>query len=140
MHHKYTSLPQNNYNAICHCIHLDLTFNYGQLTQVSNQSIVREISFEYSLEDWCWRWNFNTLAIWCKEVTHLKRPWCWEWLKMGGEGDDRGWDSWMASLTRRTWVWVSSGSWWRTGKPGVLQSMGLQRGGHDWATELNTSH
>ena len=61
------------------------------------------------------------------------------WLKAGGEGEDRGWDGWMASPTRWTWVWVSSGSWWWTGKPGVLQSMGLQRIGHDWATELNYS-
>ena len=64
-------------------------------------------------------------------------PRCWEWLKVGGEGDDRGWDGWMASLTQWTWVWVSSRSWWWIGKPGVPQSMGLQRGGHDWATELN---
>ena len=68
--------------------------------------------------------------------THLKRPWCWERLKAGGEGDNRGWDGWMSSLTRWTWVWVGSGSWW-TGKPGMLQSMGLQRVRHDWATELN---
>ena len=64
-------------------------------------------------------------------------PWCWERLKVGGKGDDRGWDGWMASPTQWSWVWVSSGSWWRTGKPGVLQSMGLQRFGHDWTTELN---
>ena len=61
----------------------------------------------------------------------------WERLKAGGEGDNRGWDGWMASLTQLTWVWASSRSWWWTGKPGVLQSMGLQRVGHDWATELN---
>ena len=67
----------------------------------------------------------------------LKRPWCWERLKAGGEGDDRGWDGWMASLTRWTWVWVNSGSWWWTGRPGVLWFTGLQRVGHDWATELN---
>ena len=66
-----------------------------------------------------------------------KRPWCWERLKAGGEGDDRGWDGWMAWLTRWTWVWASSGSWWWTGRPGVLQSMGSQRVRHDWATELN---
>ena len=66
-----------------------------------------------------------------------KRPWCWERLKAAGEGDDRGWDGWMASLTWLTWVLVGSGSWWWTGKPGVLQSVGLQRVGHDWATELN---
>ena len=70
-------------------------------------------------------------------MTHLKRPWCWEGLKVGGEGDDRGWDGWMASATQWTWVWVHSGSWWWTGRPGVLQSMGSQRVGHDWATELN---
>ena len=81
--------------------------------------------------------NFNTLAIWCEELTHLKRPWCWERLRAGGEGDDRGWDGWMASLTQWTWVWVNSGSWWWTGKPGMLQWMGSQRVGHNWATELN---
>ena len=69
------------------------------------------------------------LATWCEEPTHLKRPWCWERLKAGREGDDRGWDGWMASLTQWTRVWVNSGSWWWTGRPGVLQSMGLQRVG-----------
>ena len=78
--------------------------------------------------------KFNTQII---NLTHLKRPWCWERLKAGGEGDDRGWDGWVASPTLWTWVWVSSGSWWWTGKPGVLQSVGSQRVGHDWATELN---
>ena len=71
-------------------------------------------------KDWCWSWNSNTLATWCEELTHLKRPWCWDRLRAGGEGDDRGWDGWMASLTRWTWVWVDSGSWWWTGRPGVL--------------------
>ena len=60
-------------------------------------------------KDWCWSWNSNTLATWCKELTHWKRPWCWERLKAGVEGLNRGWDSWMASLTRWTWVWASSG-------------------------------
>ena len=78
----------------------------------------------------------NTWATRCEELTHLKRPWCWESLRAGGEGDDRGWDGWMASLTQRTWVWVNSGSWWWTGRPGMLQFMGSQRVGHDWATEL----
>ena len=73
----------------------------------------------------------------CEELTHLKRPWCWKRLKAGGEGDDRGWDDLMASLTQWKWVWVNSGSWWWTGRPGVLQSMGLQRVGHAWGTELN---
>ena len=70
-------------------------------------------------------------------MTHWQRPWCWERLRAGGEGDDRGWDGWMASPSQWTWVWVDSGSWWWTGRPCVLQSMGLQRAGHDWATELN---
>ena len=68
---------------------------------------------------------------------HWRRPWCWERLKVGGEVDDRAWDGWMASLTQWTWVWVCSMSWWWTGRPSVLQSMGSQRVGHDWATELN---
>ena len=66
----------------------------------------------------------------------IGKDWCWEGLGAGGEGDDRGWDGWMASLTRWTWVWVNSGSWWWTGRPGVLRFMGLQRVGHDWATDL----
>ena len=90
-------------------------------------------------KDWCWSWNSHTLATWLEELTHLKRPRCWERLRAGGEGDDRGWDSWMASPTRWTWVWVDSGSWWRTGRPGVLQFMGSQRVRHDWETELNWS-
>ena len=65
------------------------------------------------------------------------KDWCWERLKAGGEGDDGGWDGWIASPTQWTWVWVNSGSWWWAGRPGVLQSMGSQRVGHDWATELN---
>ena len=106
----------------------------------SNQSILKEINPEYSLEDWCWSWNSNTLASWWEELTHLKRPWCWERLKVGGEGDNRGWDGWMASPMWWTWVWVGSGSWWWTGKPGVLQSMGSQRVGHNWVTELKDDH
>ena len=88
-------------------------------------------------KDWCWGLNSNTLATWCKELTHLKRRWCWERLKVGGEGDDRGWNGWMASPTQWTWVWVNSRSWWWTARPGVLQSMGSQRVRHDWVTELN---
>ena len=91
-------------------------------------------------KDWCWSWNSNTLATWCEELTRWKRSWCWERLKAWGEGDDRGWDGWMASPTQWTWVWVVSRSWWWTGRPGVLQSMGLQRVGHDWATELNWAY
>jgi len=70
-------------------------------------------------------------------VRYLSDYWCWEELGAGGKGDDRGWDGWMASLTRWMWVWVNSGSWWWTGRPGVLQFMGSQRIRQDWATELN---
>ena len=90
-------------------------------------------------KDWCW--SSNTLATSWEELAHWKRPWCWGKLKVGKEGGDRGWDGWMASLTRWTWIWASSGSWWWTGKPGVLQSMVLQRVRYDWVTELNwTEH
>ena len=88
-----------------------------------------------------WSWNSNTLATWCEELTHLKRPWCWERLRVGGEGDDRGWDGWMASPTQWTWISVNSGCWWWTGRPDVLQFMGSQRVGQwmsNW-TELNVS-
>ena len=96
--------------------------------------------------EWDQPWDFfgrtdakaETLVLWpCEELTHWKRLWCWEGLGAGGEGDDRGWDGWMASLSQWTWVWVNSGNWWWTGRPGVLQFMGSQRVRHDWATELN---
>ena len=76
-------------------------------------------------------------GTWCKELTHWTRHWCWERLKAGEEGDDRGWDGWLASPIQWTGVWASSRSWWWTGKPGMLQSMGSQRVGHDWVNELN---
>ena len=79
----------------------------------------------------------ETPILWPLERTRLKRLWCWERLKAGGEGNDRGWDGWMASPTQWRWAWVNSGNWWWMGRPGVLQSMGLQRVRHDWATELN---
>ena len=100
----------------------------------SNQSILKEISPGCSLEG---HWNSSTLATSCEQLTHWKRLWCWEGLGAGGEGDDRGWDGWMTSPTRWTWVWVNSGSWWWTGRPGMLQFMGLQRVGQDWVAELN---
>ena len=92
----------------------------------SNQSILKESTLNIHWKDWCWNWSSNTLATWCEELTHWKRPWCWERLKVGKEGDDRGWDGWMASPTQWTCVWASSRRWWRTGKPGVRQSTGLQ--------------
>ena len=88
-------------------------------------------------KDWCWSWNSNTLATWCYELTHLKRPWCWERLKARGDKNNKGWDGWMASTTQWTWVWVNSGKWWWTGRPDMLQSMGSQIVGHDGATVLN---
>ena len=98
-------------------------------------SNLKEISPEYSLEGLMLKLQYFT--TWCEEPTHWKRPWCWERLKAGGEGDDRGWDGWMAWPTWWIWVWAGSESWWWTGKPGMLQSIGLQRVGHNWVTELN---
>ena len=103
----------------------------------SNQSIlIFSQVLNIHWKDWCW--SSNILAIWCEELTHWKRPWCWEILRAGGEGDNRGWCGWMASLTQWTWVWVNSGSWWWTGRHGMLQSMGSQSQTRlsDW-TELN---
>ena len=85
--------------------------------------MLKEVSPGCYWKDWCWSWNSNTLATWWDELTHLKRPWCWERLRAGGEGDNRGWDVWMASLTQWTGVWVDSGCWWWTGSPGVLWFM-----------------
>ena len=108
----------------------------GDPTSPSSRKSVLNIHWK----DWCWSWSSSTLATWCEELTHLKRPWCWERWKVGGEGGDRGWDGWMTLPTRWTRVWVGSRSWWWTGKPGVLQSMEMQRVRHDWATELNWTH
>ena len=103
----------------------------------STQSVLKKPVLNIHWKDWCWSWSSSILVTWCKELIHWKRLWCWEKLKAGGEGDDRGWDSWIASPTQWTWVWVNSRSWQWTRKPGMLQSMGLKRVGHDWATELN---
>ena len=89
----------------------------------SNHSILKEINPEYSLQGLMLSWSSSALATWCEELTHWKTPWCWERLK-AGEGDNRGWDGWMASPTQWTWVWANSRRWWRTGKPDVLQPMG----------------
>ena len=92
---------------------------------ISNQSILKKISTKYSLQRLMLKLNLQYFGhLMAKELTHLKIPWCWERLKAEGEGDGRWWDGWMASPTRWTWVWASSGSWWWTGKPGMLQSMG----------------
>ena len=100
-------------------------------TSQSQKKLVLNVHWK----DWCWSWSSNTLATWCEELTHWQRPWCWERLKAGGEGDDRGWDGWMASPTRWTWVWASSRSWWWTGKLGVLQFMGSKEA--DTTEQLN---
>ena len=105
----------------------------------------KEIQPVYSEGDQPWdffgrndaKLKLSTLATSWEELTHWKRLWCWEGLGAGGEGYDRGWDGWMASLTPWTWVWVNSRSWWWTGRPGVLWFMGSQRVGPNWATELN---
>ena len=88
----------------------------------SKQFILKEISSDIHWKSWCW--NSNILATWCKELTHWKRRWCWERSRAGGEGANRGWDGWMASLTWWTGVWANSRSWWWTGKPCMLWSMG----------------
>ena len=99
----------------------------------------KEISPGCSLEGMMLRLKLQYFGHLMWRVDSLeKTDWCWEGLGAGGKGDDGGWDGWMASLTWWTWVWVNSGSWWWTGRPGVLRFMGLQRVGHDWATELNT--
>ena len=104
-----------------------------------NQSILKEISPEYSLERLMLNQKLQYFGFRCKELTHWERPWCWEWLKAGGERDDRGWDGWVASLTQWTWVWVNSGSWWWTGRPDMLQYMGFQRIRYNLATKKTST-
>ena len=113
------------------------SYSFQILVPEAKRFIIRQkISLAILWKDRCWSWNSNTLAAWCEELTHLKRPWCWERLRAGGEGDNRGWDGWMASPTQWTWVWVNTGSWWWTGRPGVLRFLGSQRVRHDWRIEL----
>ena len=92
----------------------------------SKQSIRKEIIPEYSLEGLILKLKFQYFCHLMQGTDSLEKTWCWERFKARGKGDNRGWDGWMASLSRWTWVWASSGSWRRTGKPGVLQSMGSQ--------------
>ena len=100
----------------------------------SNQSILKEISPEYSLEGLLLKLKLQYFGYLMQRTDSFQRSWCWERLKVGGEGDDRGWVGWMASLTLWTRVRANSRSWWWIGKPGVLQSIGSQR---VWLTELN---
>ena len=106
-------------------------------TRRSNQSIIKEISPEYSLEGLMLKLKLQNFGQLMWRTDSLERHWCWEGLKAGGEGDDGGCNGWMASPTQWTWVWVSCRSWWWTGRPGVLQSLGSQKVGHNWATELH---
>ena len=118
------------------CSSLYLLYSNYWIIPLINVDLKKSVLNIHS-KDWCWSWKSNTLVTWCEDLTHLKRPWCWQRLKAGGEGDNREWDGWMASLTQWTWVWVNSGSWWWTGRPGLLQALGSQRVRHDWVTELN---
>ena len=99
-------------------------------------AIIKEINPKYSLEGLMLKLKLQYFGHLMQRADSLEKTLFWERLKAGGEGDDRGWDGWMASPTWWTWVWASSRSWWWTGKPGMLQSMGSQRVGHDWETEL----
>ena len=102
----------------------------------SNQSILRKSVLNVHWKDWCWSWNSkNTWATWCEELTRWKRPWWWERLKVGGEGDDRGWDGWMASPTQWTGVWANSRRQWRQGSLECCSPWGWQGAEHNWATE-----
>ena len=98
----------------------------------SNESILKEISPGISLEGVMLKLKLQYFGHLMQRVDSLEKT-----LGAGGEGDDRGWDGWMASRTRWTWVWVNSGCGWRTGRPGVLQFTGSQRVGRNWVTELN---
>ena len=103
----------------------------------SNQSVLKEISPGCSLEGLILKMKLQYFDHLMRRAGSFERLWCWEVLVAGGEGDKRGWDGWMASLTQWMWVWVNSGSWWWTGRPGLLWFMGSQRVRHDWATEMN---
>ena len=140
------SVMPSNHLIIC-CPFL-LPSVFPSIRVFSNESALRvrwpkywnfsfSISPGCSLEGLRLRLKLQYFATSWEELTHWKRPRCWEGLGAGGKGDDRGWDGWLASPTRCTWVWVNSGSWWWTRRPGVMWFMGLQRVGHDWATELN---
>ena len=102
----------------------------------SNQSILKEFSPGCSLEGMILKLKLQYSGYLMRRLDSLEKTLMLGGMGAGGKGDDRGWDGWMASLTRQTWVWVNSGRWWWTGRPGVLRFMGSQRVGHDWATEL----
>ena len=103
----------------------------------SNQSILKEINPGCSLEGLILKLKLQYFGHLMLRTDSSEKTRCLERLRAGGEGDNRGWDGWMASPTQWTWVWVDSGSWWWTGRPGVLKFMGSQRVRHNWATEPN---
>ena len=103
----------------------------------SNQSILRDINPEYSLEEW--HWNSNILVIWCKLLIHWKSFWCWERLRAEGEEAVRGWNGWMTSPVKWAWTWANFGRWWGRGRPGVLQSVGSHRVRRKRVTEQQSS-
>ena len=105
----------------------------GKQDQITQS--LRKSTLNILWNDWCWSWSSNTLATWCKQLAHWKIPWYWERLKAGREEGDRGRDSWLASPIQWTWTWANLRRWWGTGKPGILQSLGLQRVGQDLAIE-----
>ena len=132
-----------DYKAECQRIDASELWCWRRLFRVpwtarrSNQSILKDISPECSLEGLVLKLKLQYFAHLMQRADSFESPWCQGRLKAGGEGDDRGWGGWMASLIQWAWVWVNSGSWWWTGRPGVLRFMGSQRVGQDWATELN---
>ena len=103
----------------------------------SNQSILKEIRPGCSLEGLMLKLKLQSFGHLMQRADSFEMTVFWERLEAGGEGDDRGWDGWMTSLTQWTWVWVDSGNWWWTGRPGMLWFMGSQSVRHNWETELN---
>ena len=103
----------------------------------SNQSILKEINPEYSLEGLMLELKLQYFGHLMWRVDSLEKTLMLGWIGAGGKGDNREQNGWMSSPTQWTWLWVNSGSWWWTGRPGMLQFMGSQRVGHDWVTELN---
>ena len=103
----------------------------------SNQSILKEINLEYSLEGLMMTLKLQSFGHVMWRTNSLEKTLMLGKIEGRKEGDDQEWDEWMASATWWTWVWAGSQNWWWTGKSGVLQSMGSQRVGHDWAAELN---
>ena len=131
--HKECWVPTNWY---CWTVVLQKTLESLLDSKVIKPNILKEIISESHWEDWCWGWSSNTFTTWCEKLTAYKWHWCWERSKAGEERDDRGRDGLMASLTQWTWIWASFRRWTITRKPGMLQSMGLQRFWNDKATEM----